>query len=129
MSGAIATTYSHDSHNLVVLGRDVDDMALAANTIICGGGGVAIAKNGQLLATLELPIAGMLSSAGAEELAEKFRQLRSAAEQVTEWIPPYWVFKSLEGTSLACNPGPHLTDLGLTDGSTVEIVEIEIAGR
>lgn len=128
MSGAIATTYSHDAHNLVVLGRDVHDMALAANTIIRCGGGVAIAKNGQLLATLELPIAGMLSTLGAEELAEKFRQLRRAAEQVTEWIPPYWVFKSLEGTSLACNPGPHLTDLGLTDGSTVEILETEISG-
>jgi adenine deaminase len=127
MRGAIATTYSHDAHNLVVLGRDVHDMALAANAVIRCGGGMAIAKDGNLLTTLELPIAGMLSQAEPEMLAEQFRQLRNAAAEVTEWIPPYWVFKSLEGTSLACNPGPHLTDLGLTDGSTVEIVSTELS--
>jgi adenine deaminase len=127
MRGAIATTYSHDSHNLVVLGRDPSDMELAANTVIRSGGGIAIVKNGHLLTALELPIAGMLSEAGPEELAEQFRFLRTAAAEVTDWIPPYWVFKSLEGTSLACNPGPHLTDLGLTDGSTVEIVATEVS--
>jgi adenine deaminase len=126
MRGAIATTYSHDAHNLVVLGRDVHDMALAANAVIRCGGGMAIAKDGHLLTVLELPIAGMLSEAGPESLAEQFRRLRTAAAEVTDWIPPYWVFKSLEGTSLACNPGPHLTDLGLTDGSTAKIVETEI---
>ena len=87
---------------------------------------MAIAKDGHLLTTLELPIAGMLSEAGPEALAAQFRQLRNAAAEVTDWIPPYWVFKSLEGTSLACNPGPHLTDLGLTDGTTVEIVATEL---
>jgi adenine deaminase len=127
MRGAIATTYSHDAHNLVVLGRDPRDMALAANTIIRCGGGIAIVKNGRLIASLELPIAGMLSEAGPEEMAQQFRRLRTAAAEVTDWIPPYWVFKSLEGTSLACNPGPHLTDLGLTDGSTVEIVATELS--
>jgi adenine deaminase len=55
--------------------------------------------------------------------------LRRAAGEVTEWIPPYWVFKALEGTSLACNPGPHLTDLGLTDGSAIERLETEIIGN
>jgi adenine deaminase len=127
MRGAIATTYSHDAHNLVVLGRDPRDMALSANTVIRSGGGIAIVKNGRLIASLELPIAGMLSEAGPEEMAEQFRRLRTAAAEVTDWIPPYWVFKSLEGTSLACNPGPHLTDLGLTDGSTVEIVATELS--
>ena len=87
---------------------------------------MAVAKDGDLLTALELPIAGMLSEAGPEALAEQFRRLRNAAAEVTDWIPPYWVFKSLEGTSLACNPGPHLTDLGLTDGTTVEIVATEL---
>lgn len=127
MRGAIATTYSHDAHNLVVLGRDVHDMALAANSVIRAGGGMAIAKEGQLLATLEFPIAGLLSTLPPETMAERFRQLRKAADQVTQWIPPYWIFKALEGTSLACNPGPHLTDLGLTDGATVEILQTEIS--
>jgi adenine deaminase len=127
MRGAIATTYSHDAHNLVVLGRDPRDMALAANTVIRSGGGIAIVKDGRVLTALELPIAGMLWEAGPQELAEQFRRLRTAAAEVTDWVPPYWVFKSLEGTSLACNPGPHLTDLGLTDGSTQEVVTTELA--
>ena len=127
MTGAIATTYSHDSHNLVVLGRNIDDMQLAANTVIRSGGGMAVTQNGGVLAAVELPIAGILSDLAPEELAEKFRRLRHAAGQVTEWIPPYWVFKAIEGTCLACNPGPHLTDLGLSDGATREILQTEIA--
>ncbi|MGN4998008.1 hypothetical protein ACTG25_06600 [Aeromonas sp. 80P] len=43
--------------------------------------------------------------------------------KVVEWEPPYRVFKAIEGTCLACNAGPHLTDLGLTDGLTREIVD------
>ena len=42
---------------------------------------------------------------------------------MVEWEPPYRVFKAIEGTCLACNAGPHLTDLGLTDGLTREIVD------
>jgi adenine deaminase len=46
-----------------------------------------------------------------------------AAGQICAWQLPYRTFKALSGQSLACNPGPHLTDLGLTDGSTKEIRE------
>jgi len=122
MNGAIATTYSHDSHNLVVLGGTPRDMQLAANALIRCRGGMAVAQNGALLALVELPIAGMLSQLPAAALAAKFRALRQAADQVTEWKPPYWTFKAIEGTCLACNPGPHLTDLGLTDGTTQTLV-------
>ena len=47
-----------------------------------------------------------------------------AAGQICAWQPPYRTFKALSGQSLACNPGPHLTDLGLTDGGTKEIREM-----
>jgi adenine deaminase len=122
MRGAIATTYSHDSHNLVVLGGTPGDMQLAANTLIGCGGGMAVVQNGALLALVEFPVAGMLSRLAAADLAQRFRALREAAGQVTEWKPPYWTFKAVEGTCLACNPGPHLTDLGLTDGSAQRLV-------
>jgi len=56
------------------------------------------------------------------EVAEQFRALRRAADRVTEWKPPYWTFKAIEGTCLACNPGPLLTDLGLSDGTTQKLV-------
>ncbi len=123
LRGAIATTYSHDSHNLVVLGRNPQDMALAANQLIACGGGMALSQNGQMLAKVEMPIAGMLSDLPASELAQQFAQLRELSNKVADWEPPYRVFKAIEGTCLACNAGPHLTDLGLTDGSTRQIVD------
>ena len=115
--GAIATTYSHDSHNLVVLGGSPRDMQIAANALVRSGGGMAVVQDGAILAHLELPVAGLLSELPAPALADKFRQVRDAASRVTEWKPPYWTFKAIKGTCLACNPGPHLTDLGLTDGT------------
>jgi adenine deaminase len=51
LRGAIATSYSHDSHNLVVLGRDADEMALAANRLIASGGGMALSQQGKSLPT------------------------------------------------------------------------------
>jgi adenine deaminase len=130
MHGAIATTYSHDSHNLVVLGGTPGDMQLAANTLIGCGGGMVVVQNGAVLALVEFPIAGMLSDLPPAALADKFRALRHAANRVTEWKPPYWTFKAIEGTCLACNPGPHLTDMGLTDGTTQTLVStLAVASR
>lgn len=129
LRGAIATSYSHDSHNLVVLGRDPDDMALAANRLIESGGGMALSQQGKILAHVAMPIAGMLSDLPATELARQFRELRDLSAEIADWEPPYRVFKAIEGTCLACNAGPHLTDLGLTDGGTRQIVEPLIESR
>lgn len=127
LRGAIATSYSHDSHNLVVLGRDAADMALAANALIACGGGMALSQNGAILAQVAMPIAGMLSDLPAAELAQQFKNLRDLSARIADWEPPYRVFKAIEGTCLACNAGPHLTDLGLTDGTTRQIVDPLIA--
>ncbi len=124
LHGAIATTYSHDSHNLVVLGRSPEDMQIAANALVECGGGMAVAKDGKLIARVEMPIAGLLSAKQPEALAQDFARLRKAADQVVDWKPPYRVFKAIEGTCLACNPGPHLTDLGLTDGTEQKVVSM-----
>ncbi|WOI58121.1 adenine deaminase [Palleronia sp. LCG004] len=118
--GAIATTVSHDSHNLTVFGRDAADMAAAANALIECGGGMAVAQGGVVTALLPLPVCGLLSDAPATEVAERLRVLRRATESVADWQPPTVTFKSLVGASLACNPGPHVTDLGIADGLTGE---------
>lgn len=127
LRGAIATSYSHDSHNLVVLGLAPEDMVLAANTLIASGGGMALSQRGEILAHVAMPIAGMLSDLPAQELAQQFKALRDISAEIADWEPPYRVFKAIEGTCLACNAGPHLTDLGLTDGSTRQIVDPLIA--
>jgi Adenine deaminase (EC 3.5.4.2) len=129
LRGAIATSYSHDSHNLVVLGRSPEDMALAANALIHSGGGMALAQRGKIVSHVAMPIAGMLSELPPSELAQQFRTLRERSSEIADWEPPYRVFKAIEGTCLACNAGPHLTDLGLTDGTTRQIVDPLISYR
>ena len=116
--GAIATTVAHDSHNLVVFGRDACDMAAAANALIGCGGGMAVACGGAVEALLPLPVCGLLSDAPAAEVAAGFARLKAAADRVVDWQPPLLTFKALTGASLACNPGPHVTDRGIADGST-----------
>ena len=116
--GAIATTVAHDSHNLVVFGRDPRDMAAAANALIACGGGMAVAAGGVVTAVLELPVCGLLSDAPAPEVAASFRALKVAADAIVDWVPPILTFKAIVGASLACNPGPHVTDRGITDGTT-----------
>ncbi len=127
LRGALATTYLHDSHNLFVIGGNPNDMQLAANTLIACGGGIVAVQDGKVLSLAEFPIAGMLSPNPPEQVASVFTAVREAAGLVAEWKPPYWIFKTLEGMSLACNPFPYLTDLGLADGLSGELVEIELA--
>ena len=126
--GAVATTVSHDTHNLVVFGRDPADMAAAANAVISSGGGVAVAAGGELRAIVELPVAGLLSDRAPAEVAGSQLSLEAAAKQVAEFSALYHrpLFQVM-AASLACNPGPHLTDLGLTDGTTGEIVETVVS--
>ena len=126
LRGAVATTYSHDSHNLVVIGRKPEDLQAAANAVIDAGGGMAVARDGKVTAIVEFPIAGLLSEAPPSQLAHAYRAVREAAGKVIEWKLPYRTFKALEGTALACNSGPHLTDLGLTDGTTGQVLDLLI---
>jgi adenine deaminase len=122
-SGAIATTVAHDTHNLVVFGRDPDDMAAAANAVIAAGGGVAVARGGGVDAIVELPVAGLLSPLPAAEVAAKQRAVEAAARAVglaSDFLRhPLQV---ITFSSLACLPGPHVTDVGLVDGTTGERV-------
>jgi adenine deaminase len=118
LRGAIATSLAHDSHNLLVFGRDPADMAAAANAVIGADGGMAVAQGGAVTALLPLPIAGLLSDAPLADTAAALARLRAAAGEVMDWLPPHRVFRGLTGASLACNPGPRVTDRGIADGAT-----------
>ncbi len=120
-NGAIATTIAHDSHNLNIFGSNAEDMAIAGNALIACGGGMAVAQGGKLLAVLELPVCGLLSDAPTADVAADLKALREAADQVADWLPPVRMFKAIVGASLACNPGPHVTDMGICDGLSGEI--------
>ena len=124
--GAIATTVAHDSHNLNVFGTDPADMAMAANALIACGGGMAVAQGGKLLALLALPVCGLVADRPVSEVGAALAELRAAADRVADWLPPVRSFKAIVGASLACNPGPHVTDRGICDGLTGEIRETVI---
>lgn len=118
--GAFATTVSHDSHNLTVFGGNEADMAAAANWVIANQGGMAVARGGAVVAGLALPLSGLISDAPLNEIAAEFEAIRHAMDMIVDWQPPYLVFKACFGASLACNAGPHQTDLGIADTSRPE---------
>ena len=128
-SGAVATTVAHDTHNLVVFGRDVRDMAAAANRVIADTGGVAVARNAQVIASIALPIAGLLSPLPAHEVAAAQREVQDAAVALGGVFTPMVTQPLFQVmlSSLACLPGPHVTDLGLIDGTTGELVTSMLA--
>jgi adenine deaminase len=81
------------------------------------------------MARIAYPVAGLLSDKSPAEVAREHKRVVEAAGKICAWQPPLRTFKALEGQSLACNPGPHLTDQGLTDGETKEIREILVGEK
>ncbi|MGE7367449.1 adenine deaminase [Neorhizobium sp. NPDC001467] len=124
--GAFATTVAHDSHNLTVFGGNAADMAVAANAVIKAGGGLAVAAQGKIIAILPLPLSGLVSDAPLEDVAGGFAAVRAAMDTIVEWQPPYLVFKACFGATLACNAGPHLTDRGIADVVTGQLLKTPI---
>lgn len=127
--GAFATTVAHDSHNLTIFGGNAQDMTLAANAVIEAGGGMAVASDGKVTALLPLPLSGLVSDAPLADIAAGFEAVRDAVGDIVEWQPPYLVFKACFGATLACNIGPHQTDMGIADviaGSVMETPVLEI---
>jgi adenine deaminase len=123
-AGAVATTVAHDTHNLVVFGCDPADMAEAANAVIATSGGVAVVRDGAVVASMALPIAGLLAPGPAAEVAAAQREVQDAAVALGGIFTPMLtqpLFQMML-SSLACLPGPHITDVGLIDGTSGELV-------
>jgi adenine deaminase len=120
--GAMAQTVAHDAHNLLVAGTNDADMALAANTLIQCGGGMCAVSDGQLLALVELPIAGLMSDLPVEDVAAKIEKLSRAWEEMgCEMNPPYMTMALIP---LACLPELRLTNRGLVDCRTFQFVDL-----
>ncbi|HWT26697.1 MAG TPA: adenine deaminase C-terminal domain-containing protein, partial [Mobilitalea sp.] len=123
--GAIASSVSHDSHNVIVAGTNEADMCLAVNTISSMQGGIAVVCDGKVLDKLPLPIAGLMSELNVTCLAEKIDRLKTMARElgVPDDIDP---FMTLAFISLPVIPKLKLSTLGLVDTVRQEIVEIFI---
>lgn len=112
--GAIASSVSHDSHNLIVIGTNDADMAFAANYIREVGGGNVVVVDGEIYAAMPLPIAGLMSNATAEKIAEQNEKVRSAVYDlgVPSEVEP---FMSMAFVSLSVIPSIKMTTQGLVD--------------
>jgi adenine deaminase len=120
-SGAIASSVSHDSHNICVVGVDEVDMAIAANRLIELRGGFAVAAGGVIRADLALPVAGLMSIEPFEVVKSRLLLLRQAAHDLGCTLDDPF----LQVAFLALPVIPHLkvTDMGLFDVDRFALVD------
>jgi adenine deaminase len=111
--GGVASTIAHDSHNLIVLGVDENDMALAANKVVDSNGGMAIAKDGKIVVSVELPIAGIITDENFENLCIKVEKFEEAWKEIGCTISAPFMTMSL--LALPVIPELRITDKGLID--------------
>lgn len=120
--GAVATSYAHDHHNLLVLGRNPSDMALAANRVIEEGGGIFVADRGRVLAGVPLPVGGILSQKPLSEVGKGCGELVDAIRSLgCRHSNP---IMSISTLGLPVSPSLKLTDRGLVDTKRAEIVDL-----
>jgi len=113
-SGAVATSVAHDSHNIITVGCNDDDIAVAVNAIRDSKGGIAVVENGKIKALLELPIAGLMSDEPLTTVNEKLENAKSSAYELgaDKSIDP---FMTLSFLSLPVIPSLRITTKGVFD--------------
>lgn len=121
-SGAIATSYSVPSNNIVVVGTNRSDMAAAVNHIDKIQGGFVVVKDGEVLAEVNLPIGGIMSADPYENLLVDIEKANAAAAALG--CPLQHPFFSMSQTVLSSLPDLGLTDRGLVDVPSGKIVEV-----
>lgn len=122
--GAMASTVAHDAHNLFVVGTNDADMALAANALIACGGGQVVVADGEVLALMELPIAGIMADVAAEEASRAVHALERAWRELGCAISA--PFMTMAFIPLACLPELRLTDRGLVDCTTFQFAQLTV---
>lgn len=117
-NGAIATSIGHDSHNVIVIGDNDDDMALAVNAL-GKSGGIAVCSNGNVIASMKLDIAGLMSPKPAGEVTKEHDALYEAAKmlKITDKIDPF--------LSLAFLPLPVIPEIRITDSGLFDVTEFK----
>ena len=111
--GALASSVAHDSHNIVAVGTSDEDIMAAIQEIERLQGGLAVVANGQILASLSLPIAGLLSDEPLEAVVAQLGKLEQKARELGTRLPS--PFATLSFLALPVIPELKLTDLGLVD--------------
>lgn len=115
-SGALASSVSHDHHNIVIVGTNDQDMYLAAQEIARHQGGFAAVQDGKILGVLPLPIGGLMSPLPAEKVMEQLTSLNQVAKSMGCELPA--PFMTLSFISL-----PTVPELGLTDHGLIDVLK------
>lgn len=123
-AGALASSVAHDAHNIGVVGASDDDMLAAVHAVVEQRGGLAVVRDGRVLARLPLPIGGLMSDLTFEEVAERLEAVEEAATALgcTIWRP----FMVLSFMALSVIPALKLTDRGLVDVEAWELVTVGV---
>ena len=119
---AVASTVAHDSHHMIIVGTDQENMALAGNHLASIGGGVTVFKDGVELATVSLNIAGLMSDAPAQNVAKAADNMVEAMQICGCKINNGYMQHSL--LALVVIPELRISDLGLIDVKKFEITEL-----
>ncbi len=116
-SGAVASTVAHDSHNLLVMGVNKEDMAIAANQLAESGGGMIVVENGKILAHVPMAIAGLMSDQPLETVVGSWKQhdLGCAIHA------PFMTFSLI---ALPVIPEVRISNRGLVDVTTFELIDV-----
>lgn len=124
--GAVATTIAHDAHNIIVAGDNDADMATAVESLVTLGGGIVMVRDGELLDSLALPIAGLMTNKGGLYVNEKLKNMHQIALEelgIPENIDP---FMTLSFMALPVIPHLKVTDMGLFDVDSFSFVSLEL---
>lgn len=121
-NGAAATTVGHDSHNLLVIGTNVEDMIVAIQELKLCQGGYTLVSDGKVIDTLQLDICGLMSSVNGDILSEQLERIseKAYAMGVSPWFDP---FISLSFMALPVIPKLRITDMGMFDVEKFQFVE------
>ena len=126
-SGAIASTVAHDSHNMIVIGTNDDDMLKAIKELVKSQGGKVIVNNGEVVAKLELPIAGLMSEQSSSEVIQKAKELKQGEKVIGCSLDE--PFMTMAFLSLSVIPELKLTDKGLMDVMTGKFTNLFTNGN
>ncbi|HLE11453.1 MAG TPA: adenine deaminase [Bacteriovoracaceae bacterium] len=121
--GAIASSVAHDSHNIIVVGKDEEDMACAVNNLIKIGGGFCVAERGKICAQLALQIAGIISKDSAKEIAASLEKLKKETKRLGVLLPE--PFLQLAFLALPVIPTLKITDMGLFDVRQFKFISLK----
>ena len=120
-SGALASSVGHDNHNIIVMGTNFEDMAVAVNRIVEIQGGQVVVDGGEVIAEVFYPVCGLLSDLSAEDLAAEKDKLNAAVNERGCPIPIPFMFLSF--ICLAALPGFAITDKGFISVEAQQIID------